>query len=161
MTYEDAAALYEYKDGRLYWKVDRGLRNKVKGQEASPNALQAGYRVCRINGKSVPAHRLIFLLHFKYLPDEIDHIDGNPLNNLIENLRPADRASNGQNRGIQKNNTSGFKNVSWHPANKKWEVRVWMRNKMYRFGMFNDIELANQTAIAARITLHAGFARHV
>ena len=95
---QDISKRYYYKNGRLY-KVG----TTTLGDDNSPNA--AGYRrVCWDRGSlgrvRVLAHRLIWWLHYGDIPDGaiIDHIDGNPLNNVIDNLRITTPSGNGQNR---------------------------------------------------------------
>lgn len=58
--------------------------------------------------------------------EEIDHIDGNRLNNQKSNLRIVTRTQNQMNRKLQKNNKSGYKGVSWCSKSKKWlsQIRI-------------------------------------
>lgn len=53
----------------------------------------------KIGGKTVYLHQFVFQLEYGYLPELIDHIDRNPLNNRIENLRPANKSLNARNNG--------------------------------------------------------------
>ena len=62
-------------------------------------------------GKMYLTYRLIFLMEHGYMPKYVDHINGDPADNRIENLREATAMQNGTNRGKQTNNTSGYKNV--------------------------------------------------
>ena len=64
----------------------------------------------------------------------IDHIDGNPLNNQISNLRHATVAENNRNRKMHKNNTTGYKGVSF--SNGKFVVKVQGKT----FGYFDNAE---------------------
>lgn len=66
------------------------------------------------NMKHFYLHRLVFLVHQGYLPELIDHIDGNQTNNSIDNLRKVTRSQNKMNSKIPCNNTSGFKGISKH-----------------------------------------------
>ena len=77
-----------------------------------------GYRqinLCNPNGtKSFLLHRLVakaFIPNPDNLP-EIDHIDRNPINNDVSNLRWCNDFTQAQNKGDQKNNTSGYKNIT-------------------------------------------------
>jgi hypothetical protein len=143
--------LFDYKDGNLFWK---------KTKKQITNIEPIGYvRVC-LNKKQYKAHRVIFLMHHGYLPEFIDHIDGNKLNNKIENLRPATKQQNNQNRGIQKNNKSGAKGVCWSKATNKWRIQININNKKEYFGVYEDLELAELVAIEARNKYHNNFARH-
>lgn len=108
--------LFDYYDGKLFWKVRKSDKTKI-GSEAGSKQSN-GYVKIRIDGKSYRLHRLVYLYHHGILPEYIDHIDGNPSNNLIENLRPATLRENGLNRTKQLNNTSGYKGVYLHKATK-------------------------------------------
>lgn len=62
---------------------------------------------------------------YGYFPDTlIDHIDGNPSNNKLENLRDASNIENCQNKHLQKNNTSGYRGVSYVKSVDKWRAGV-------------------------------------
>jgi hypothetical protein len=82
---------------------------------------------------------------------EIDHIDGNRLNNQKSNLRFATSSQNKINRGARKDNQSGFKGVSWHKQRKKWAARIMIDKKYQHLGLFDTkIEAAkvyNQHAL--------------
>jgi len=82
-------------------------------------------------------HRLIFLYHFGRWPtNQIDHIDGNPKNNCIENLREATNSQNNHNKAKPINNTSGYKGVSYCKAAKKWETYITIDRKRKYLGLF-------------------------
>ncbi len=82
---------------------------------------------------------------------EIDHIDGNRLNNQRSNLRFATSNQNKMNRGPRKDNTSGYKGVSWHKQRSKWTVRIKANGKYLSLGLYdNKIDAAkvyNKSAI--------------
>jgi hypothetical protein len=149
--------LFEYKDGELYWKKNyfKNLVGKVVGYDN-----KNGYKKVVIKHKHYFVHRLIFLINHGYMPDLIDHIDGNPLNNKIENLRKATRAENALNSKLQSKNTSGCKNVTWNKDRKKWIVYVKVNKKATYFGQYDCLELADLVAQEARDKYHTNFARH-
>ncbi len=68
-----------------------------------------------------------------------DHIDGNKLNNQISNLRVSNKQQNGANRGLNKNNTSGFKGVGWHKQAKKWRAHIDVSGKHRSLGLYTNI----------------------
>lgn len=145
--------LLQYKDGNLYWKVHR--KNHLKIGDEAGSLHPTGYKQIGINGKYYKFHRIVYFMFYGYLPKYIDHIDNNPLNNQIENLREATIGQNKQNSKLQKNNTSGIKGVSWDKKSKKWRVNV---SKKY-FGLYFDKEVACFVADTMRHYYHKQFAR--
>lgn len=74
--------------------------------------------------------------------NKVDHRDRNGFNNKRSNLRQASRSDNQANRLEQRNNTSGFKGVSWSKAAGKWEARIKHEGKQTYLGVFDDAVLA-------------------
>jgi AP2 domain-containing protein/HNH endonuclease len=91
--------------------------------------------------------------------EEVDHIDTIPLNNRRKNLRLATRIQNSVNQGNRKNNTSGFKGVSWHKTACKWRAEIRVNGKRIYLGLFNTPELAYESYCAAALKYHGEFAR--
>lgn len=157
-TKEELHELFEYREGNLYWKKPTNLNGKVGTKAGALDAY--GYLRIQIKCKGYKAHRLIFLMHHNYLPKYIDHIDCNRLNNKIENLRPITSRLNIVNQGLTSRNKSGYKNVSYHNATKKWIVGLKVNGKSMNFGYFDDLELAILVATEARIKYFGEFANH-
>jgi hypothetical protein len=150
--------IFIYKDGNLYWKIAKSNAIKI-GSEAG-NITSKGYRNIQVNKKIYGAHRLVFLMHNGYLPNQIDHIDGNKLNNNIDNLREATNAQNQCNIQKRSNNTSGFKNVYLHKKTNKWQVRLQINGKPKCFGLYHDIDYAKFVSDAMRNKHHGKYANH-
>lgn len=150
--------MFEYRNGALYWKSPRP--KIVVGVRAGSVDKLTGRRRIKINGKNYLEHRIVFAMFFGFFPEFIDHIDLNPLNNNIENLRQATRSQNNLNVGLRKTNTSGIKGVTWDNVENKWRVRVPVNGKRTHFGRFEDKELAELVAIEARNKYHGEFCRH-
>ena len=159
LNQERMQKLFEYKDGSLYWKMKIAKCIKI-GAEAGFKQGN-GYRGVVIDKKIYSLHRIIFLHQHGYLPEIVDHIDGDILNNRIENLRGATRNENLYNRRVGVNNTSGVKNVSWNKASQKWTVLIQQQGKPRYFGRYESLDEAKQIALDARKKLHGSFARHV
>jgi hypothetical protein len=89
----------------------------------------------------------------------LDHRDGNTLNNLIDNLRPASRSENNRNTKRYKNNTSGVKGVSWCERKQQWQARIMVNGKSISLKYHDTLEAAAKAVAAARKTHHGVFGR--
>lgn len=110
--------------------------------------------VRKYKGKVVKMHR--FLLN----PDEgieIDHKDGNGLNNQRSNLRICTRGQNNQNRGKPDNNTSGLKGVYWHKTHKCWTAAIGVNGEQVWLGTFSNKRRAYQARLDAGKKYHGIF----
>ena len=143
--------------GTLYWKEKKAYWTKV-GTEAGGIGSK-GYKTVKFDGVSTRIHRIVYKMYYGVEPiGEIDHIDGNILNNKIDNLRLASRPQNRHNVKKNNNNTSGHKNVYWRQDSKKWRVMITAFGKVYHFGCYFDIEDAVSVAEKERKVLHGEFA---
>ncbi len=159
MNKEEVSSLLRYSDGKLYWRQGRKGVKDIRVEAGSSSGRQ-GRRRIMIDGELLFTHRLIFLLHHGYLPEVVDHKDGNVLNNDISNLRAATVHLNNYNRSLDSNNTSGIKGVSWHKRDCRWIVQVGVGGIRITVGRFKDIELAELVAVEFRNKYHGDFARH-
>ncbi len=120
------------------------LVKKWRRQFAGKPALtckSTGYYTGVINGKHFKAHRVIWCLHYGDWPHGIiDHINGNGLDNRIENLRCVDYKTNCTNRKIRSDNTTGYPGV--YKNRDRWVARIGNKN----IGNFKTLS----EAIAAR-----------
>lgn len=88
----------------------------------------------------------------------VDHIDGNKLNNTRNNLRLVTGQQNSFNRSAGKNNTSGYKGVSWSKVSKKWRAYITVNCKQIHLGLFDSKEDARAAHIEAQIKYHGEYA---
>jgi hypothetical protein len=106
--------------------------------------------------------RKILLMH-RVIVDadcpEVDHIDGNGLNNGRRNLREATRKENAANQLISARNTSGFKGVSWHKAKGKWRATIKVGDKHKHLGFFQTKDEAAACYWSAAQEAYGEFAR--
>jgi hypothetical protein len=154
---EDVKAAFDYnpETGELRWKeslANRRWRGKVAGCVNS-----VGYRIVGFMGKDRLAHRIAWLYVHGQLPEVMDHIDGDKLNNSIANLRPATKSTNGANRGPQRNNSSGFKGVKRHY--RKWVAQITVNGRNTYIGLYNTPEEASTAYLIAAKIEYKGFAR--
>jgi len=159
ITQDKLHTLFSYIDGVLIRKVCRSDHKKIGNFVGSLD--KHGYLQVTIDKKSYRVHRLIYLMHFGQLPEFLDHIDNNKLNNKIDNLRPATKIQNAHNQTLSKNNTSGIKGVYWEKERNKWRAQIRIKDsKVKFFGRFEDIELAKIAVMNARKEHHGEFANH-
>jgi len=146
---------FDYRDGNLYYKKTNTNRIKV-GSKAGNVHLQTNkqkdkqYVQVGFNYTMYRIHRLIWAWHgYSLEPNQqIDHIDGNSLNNCIENLRVVSTKQNSENRkSANKNSKSGVKGVFWHKGTKKWKAYICHNGKDIHLGYYVN----KDDAIAARI----------
>jgi hypothetical protein len=145
---------YDPETGVFRWRFAPRPGTKPWEKAGSPNG--GGYMQIKIQGKTYQAHRLAWLYIHGVFPDKgLDHIDRNPLNNSIGNLRKANQAENGQNRNKQKNNTSGFVGVSYYKQSQKWRAQIAVKGKDTRLGLFDTPEEAHAAYVAAKAKYHS------
>jgi hypothetical protein len=123
----------EYNTGLAY-KQDINL-NIRKDQKAGKVATGM-YCQVRIKGVAYTTSRIVWYLATGLDPgkDEIDHIDNNRLNNNINNLRLATRYQNNYNQTIRKDNSSGFKGISWAKDHALFRGYLNINNKRKHLG---------------------------
>jgi hypothetical protein len=157
MTQSEALALFDYRDGQLYWRV-KPSRGVYAGDQVG-YIHTSGHRRFMYRRKGYATHRIIWLMQYGFNPSEIDHKDTNKLNNHVENLRIANH-KNQQNVGFRGDNTSGAKNVYWFKPIQRWSVIVTANKIRHNLGYFEDFELADLVAAEARNKYHGEFANH-
>jgi hypothetical protein len=105
----------------------------------------------------------MILMHREILkvPDglETDHINLNRLDNQKCNLRIATTSQNQANRFLLKNNTSGFKGVSWKKSHKVWSAKIRVNGKRLDLGYFKDKMVAVNIYNEAATKYFGEFAR--
>ena len=159
ISQDELRKLFEYRDGVLYWKVNKP-HSTYKAGDIAGRTVKGGYRQVCVNGLRILNHQVVFKMFYGYTPKTIDHIDRNVINNRVENLRPATLSQNQYNSKISTRNKSGVKGVCWHASGKKWCVQLSVNGKQKSFGLYNDLELASLVAQEARDKYHGAFANH-
>jgi hypothetical protein len=122
------------------------LRNRVWYAESS----------LRVEGRrrTVSMHRIVL----GEPACQVDHINGNGLDNRRENLRKVTSAQNCFNRRAELGGTSGFKGVTWNRAQLRWHVQIAVNGQRFHLGSFLDEIKAAQAYDAAAREFHGPFA---
>lgn len=122
-----------------------------------PHAVYAARTTPRGEGK-----KKIFLHRYLMRPPEgmdVDHIDGDGMNNRRSNLRVATRHENACNQKIRAANTSGFKGVSFEKFTGRWAASICSNNKYKRIGRFDTVDEAGAAYAEWSRSLHGRFGR--
>lgn len=139
LTHERLISVLEYEEetGVFVW-ISRTTNRVHVGSMAGYTGIK-GYVLIGIDGVDYKAHVLAWFYVNKKLPNgKIDHIDTDRSNNKISNLRCATNQQNNANKKKQKNNTSGYKGVSWHKKAKKWSSTIRYSRTNIHLGLFTD-----------------------
>ena len=153
VSQERVLELFKYEDGKLFQRSNN---------QPAKIYVTKGHRYARIkfDKREFKLHRIIFLYHHGYLPDIIDHINGDRYDNRIENLREANTYQNRQNSRIYSTSKSGVKNVYFDARSNKWRVSFSINGKRKNFGIYSDLEEAKQVATSMRNKYLKDFANH-
>jgi hypothetical protein len=150
----------DFASGKLFWNSRseqyfetqhqcKNWNNRYAGKEALISINSYGYKHGSIMNLTHKAHRVLWVLYTKEIPDIVDHIDGNRLNNNIRNLRNISTSENNKNLHIYSNNTSGVIGVSF--GNNKWIANIGYNGKKIYLGSFENIEDAIEIRKQAEI----------
>lgn len=153
MTHEELKQLISYDEATGLFMRIKKTSNRINMDKPTGWKDAYGYVEITLNGKRWKAHRLAWLYITGALPSgEIDHINRTKDDNRFCNLRDVGRLENELNKGIQRNNTSGYKGVSFQKQSGKWEAYICNQRKKKSLGVFCTPELAAQARAAHGIT---------
>lgn len=163
--------LYDPDTGRLFWRK-RPLRyctseahwkrwNKQFAGKEAFCMTSRGYRRGMVLGHHLFAHRVIWAMTIGEWPKScIDHIDGDPNNNRISNLRAVNPVENSKNRALSTRNASGVLGVH-HVQGKGYRVNIGRDKTSVFIGYYDTLchaEIARDAAQRA-LGYYAGHGR--
>lgn len=143
----------------LRYDPDSGVFTRLAGSSQfaglPAGGRRSGYVVIVIDGARYYAHRLAFLYVTGHFPtSDVDHRDGNRLNNAWANLRSATRSENNQNLPVRNDNTSGHVGVSLCKQTGRWAAYINTKGKRFFLGRFDTQEEASAARREAKCRLH-------
>lgn len=132
---------YDQSTGLLHWKVRRNqcaVAGAVAGHKA--NCRGKLYFRVRVDDQLIMGHWIVWaMLHGEWPTDQIDHADGDGLNNRQGNLQVASQADNNKNAAIRKDNKTGVAGVTLS-RNGSFVASIRVGGKQLTLGTFNDLE---------------------
>jgi hypothetical protein len=147
---------YDPASGVLKWrKTGKGRRLDL----VAGSVDRHGYLQTRVDGRIYFNHRLAWLYVYGEWPKNvIDHINGNPADNRIENLRDVCRKTNQENqrKAAASNKTTGLLGASLHSKTGKFVASIQTNRKTVYLGLYKTPDQAHQAYITAKHQLHEG-----
>ena len=150
---------YNPETGVFVWRYNPNRNaqwNFMWPGKVAGSVTEKGYCRIRLLNKGIRAHRLAFLYVYGYMPKEVDHIDGDKLNNKIDNLRDVTHSENMRNAKKYPTNTTGVTGVTYRKSADKWLAYITVHQKRIHGGIFNTKE----EAVAARQRLEKKYDFH-
>jgi hypothetical protein len=147
------------------YQPETGEFVRLSGRRGYSAGVVAGCRlpdgrvIIRVDGESYRAHRLVWLYVYGAFPSfVIDHINGDPSDNRLANLRDVPHAMNQQNqrRPHSNNLSSPYLGVSRPNERSKWRALIHFQGKTRYIGVFATAEAARDAYIEAKRRLHEG-----
>lgn len=139
---------YDPETGNLLWKV---ARQGIRVGDVAGCINTRGYRYVCVDGRDHRAHRLVWLYHHGEWPKNgIDHIDRDPGNNRIENLRDVSRALNNLNRSLP--NNIGYAGVSKNRSGFRAKIKIF--GETVSLGTYDTPEEAHAVYKRVHFDLH-------
>jgi hypothetical protein len=164
---------YNRDTGLFTWKyrenASKCWNSRWAGKPAGSKVSRKGSQVLpylivtiELNGMRLRAHRVAWaMVHGTWPSGEIDHINGNPLDNRIENLRDVSRQENSKNQQRRSNNKSGVPGVGFDKQTNSWYASIMIDGKHIKLGRFKsflEAVRARQEALI-RYGFHANHGR--
>lgn len=126
------------------------------------HAMNHGRRTYAVRNVRVGLHSKAIYLHRQIMNApkgmDVDHINGDTLDNRKCNLRICTRSENLRNRPKDPDNTSGYKGVHWSKKYNKWQSKIVLQRKTIHLGFFDDPIEAARAYDAKAKEIHGEFA---
>jgi len=148
---------YDPHSGGMWWRVDR--HGKARAGMRATRLKGDGYLQVKVCGRLYAAHRVAWLHFYGVWPEgDLDHINGDPADNRITNLRIANDSLNAANRRAHSTSASGIKGVSRLPSGR-WRAAITFLGRRHHLGVYDTPDEASSAYFAKARELFGDFAR--
>jgi hypothetical protein len=159
---------YDPSAGKLYWnerprwwfksqREHKRWNGRYAGQVAFETLDTPGYYQGSVRKRLFKAHRVIWAIVHGVWPEAfIDHINGNRLDNRLENLRVVSKTENARNQKRRYDNISGAPGVTWCKRTRRWRAKIGVNGRQRQLGSFTAVD----EAIKARREAERNFGFH-
>lgn len=146
---------YDSETGIFTWKKRTDIRSAVNARlEGKPAGFvgKQGYIRIEIRGVTHSAHRLAWVMTYGEWPEaQLDHINGDPADNRIVNLRCVTEIENSRNRSLPKDNKTGV--IGVHTQHGKFVAQIKNNGQIHRLGSFEKLSDAAEARRKAELEL--------
>lgn len=144
-----------YYNSRMTGNV-AGIKN-FQVKSGKPHSIIVSVWSHGVGAKTYGVHRIVWEMFNGPIPDGymVDHVNGDPFDNRIANLRLATRAQNNQNTSLRKDNKTGCRGVCWDKKSNKYRVQVRSNGRRVYNKFFDDLNLA-KAAYDEQARIHHG-----
>mgnify|MGYP006297018551 CR=1 FL=1 len=137
------------KDTGIFTWVNLSVNNQVKVGTIAGYKSGKGYLYLQLDNKSYSLHRLAWFYIYGNWPNgDIGHINGNPLDNRLNNLRDVTTRDNCNNRKLHR--LGKLVGAHYVKYNNKWKSRIQVNGKTIQIGTFNTQEEAHKAYLLKR-----------
>jgi hypothetical protein len=150
---------YDPETGKLYWlprPIEMFQPTKTRSQEGSCAAWNrrfagkqaliyqhpSGHMYGKVLEVHISAHRVIWCLVYGYWPNVIDHINRQPSDNRLCNLRDGSHKDNCRNFPVRRDNKWGRVGICWNEKHPRWWARITVDGKTFSLGFFKSFDAA-------------------
>lgn len=131
--------------------------NKWKWFYAQGYACRTGVKVDNIS------HGIRIFMHHLIIPKtsgmDVDHINGDSLDNRRANLRLCTHQQNTKNKSLRYDSSTGYKGVSWHKQSEMYQAKICVNGKQIHLGLYDDPAVAAKVYDTAAKKYHGEFAK--
>lgn len=160
-SYERVRELFVYspETGIFIRRIPHGRHGCFRAGSIAGSSDRLGRVSITVDRVQCQASHLAWLYTYGAWPNlEIDHVNRNPSDNRIFNLRLSTRAQNMGNTSAHRDSSHGLRGIYFHRQSKKWHARIMVNGKVSSLGFFSSAEEAHRIYCDASIRMRGEFA---